>query len=573
MAGQGGTIYRDGKVRTETAQSGYSTSQLANNVFDNSSQIEGEARQEKAEAFSIYSNNMKALATENMGKAFQSYGNDPVRLGEELSKLKADMVKTMPDPKLKSAFMADYELQSSSYVNQAQANFEKIQYEKKKSSIFNSLMNNDNAISLSLSNSLRGTANGDDYVNFKRSMQQNKSMINTLNPDGTYMFSDSKRLTMSKNLDKQVSDSLERSYMEMPDYQRKQFMKNIENDNVTLMQIDNATGSHKIMLQDTVDPEMYRDMKRKIQDIDLKERKRIVSEFNVLRSEAKMNYLKKPTEVGLSELKAMFPEMTTSEKEKYENVLAPDNEDAVTAYEDYKLAISDLQALAKDEIRNEKERNELMQKATNITLNARLGNIRGNFDIKDLNEVGEAAQKLITDTVFKRQVENMPSISIFDKIGDRFSKAGEAIDRTSIFTGKMSKDASFGEFTSQLKKDVLEVGQPLVGIKRDNVDKKQIQKIGMETANAYLMVARAGGKAKIFSTGEITGVDDTREGKIVTSQEVFDMGVQRAIKYKYKDIPDLQKDLEPEKSYVNYNGKVYKFKGWSATDALIEEMR
>ena len=214
-----------------------------------------------------------------------------------------------------------------------------------------------------------------------------------------------------------------------------------------------------------------------------------------------------------------------------------------------------------------------MQKATNITLNARLGNIRGNFDIKDLNEVGEAAQKLITDTVFKRQVENMPSISIFDKIGDRFSKAGEAIDRTSIFTGKMSKDASFGEFTSQLKKDVLEVGQPLVGIKRDNVDKKQIQKIGMETANAYLMVARAGGKAKILSTGEITGVDDTREGKIVTSQEVFDMGVQRAIKYKYKDIPDLQKDLEPEKSYVNYNGKVYKFKGWSATDALIEEMR
>lgn len=582
---ESGNIYEK-KVTTKVAQPLFSTEELVNNQFDNSDQLKRKAAQEKSNALSTYSQNMNSLATQNMTKAFSAFGYDPKALSVELEKLKTNMMKEMPEPEIRANFSANYELQSSSYINKAQANFDKIQYEKRKSAIFNSIMNNDKAVGLSFSNALNGTASPDDYVNYKKALQDNRSLIEARNDDGTYMFSDNQRYTMTKNVNKQVMDNFLGTLSDMPEYKRKDFMSKLAKDEVVLMNIENSTGVHPVKLQDTVDPAMYRDMKRKAEELRFKERKQVVAEFNLMRNEATMNFLKDPTEQGLEELKKLYPEVGENKIKAWENAVNSRlNGEAITSFDSYADAMSAYKDIANMTADNPEETVALMNKVDDFMLAARDSNANGKISVDDLDNINSDVQKMLNDKVFQEQMKNLPDISIFTRIGQSYqrftetntggklSDFGEAladperrakvadytkIDKSNIPMDTTIKADNRGAISKAADK-VAGVVRPLLSSSRNySEDELWYRKQGLKTMKDMLNVMRQGGEIEV-------------NGRKVTAQDVYNKGVQEAIRYKYRFIPEMQGELVAGETVINLNGLNYVFQGYNQRDILIEE--
>lgn len=569
-----GNIYKE-RATTRVADPMFSVGEMANNSQEtqqNLNNLKRDAVNEKNEAFDIYSQSLNTTASQNMVKAFSSFGNDPVRLKSELEKVKTDMSQNIPDMKIRASFLANYELSSSSYINKAQANFDKIQYEKRKSTIFNSIVNNDRAVGLSFSNALSGTASPDDYVNYKRAVSSNHSLINTLNDDGTYMFSDIQRLSMTKNVNKQVMDNFLGSIADMPGFKRKDFMNKLANDEVVLVNVTNDAGTHQVKLQDTVEPAMYRDMKKKAEEFDIKERKKAISEFNLMRGEATMNFLKDPTEQGLEELRKLYPEASESKIKSWENAVNTRlNDNAETSFESYKDAMGAYKEIASLPADNPEEIIEVMNKADDFLIAARNSNANGKISIDDLDNINEDVQKLLDNKVFQEQVKNLPDISIFTRIGQSYQRMAatntpeEIADYTKIDTGSIPKDTAIkaddrgaiGKAADNIAGVILPV---LSNSRNYDVDEAWYKKQGLKTIKNMLDVMRQGGEIEV-------------NGKVVTAQDVYNKGVQEAIRYKYRFIPEIQGELIAGQTMINLNGINYIFQGFNQKDILIEEAK
>ena len=322
-------IYQSEKVKTDIPQTAFKAEQLANRGLNQ------KLEQEKQDAFNMYEQGLTIQASESMNSLFSEYGNDPEALSQKLGELNEKMSAEIPDAKMRVNFKTKFLISSQSMVNRAQANHDKIQFEKKRSSYFNTVYANNKNIQLAFENAFSGTATPDDLVNYQMAVNQNKALINAQNEDGTFMFSDAQRLAMSRDVDEIASKSFVSSLMNMDDDKRAQFLANLDADNVIMLSAeDEDKNIRQLNLKDVVDADVYSDMKKMAKEADMKIKSQQLKEWNLNKRYSEMAYTKNPTSEGYKAWEYYNRGATEEKKASLRGLMKfTPNEDTVTIYD------------------------------------------------------------------------------------------------------------------------------------------------------------------------------------------------------------------------------------------------
>lgn len=256
-------IYKS-KAVSPQYQSSFRASQVR--YDDKSKELQQMAAKEKAEADDIYSLSISNTATMNMNELYTQYENDPKALSEGLKKLGSKIADEIPTDEMKVKFLSNYMLNSQSLVNKAQANFDRIQDQKRKSAIFDNIQNNINQMELSFTNGLTGVGSIDDMVNFQQAIEKNKRLINALDKDGTYLFSDAQRKAYLDSMDRVYINGFKSAYSDMSREQKRNIGEMLDNDSFT-MSLGKDGETTKVNLKDVIGEKSYREMKNAIRTV------------------------------------------------------------------------------------------------------------------------------------------------------------------------------------------------------------------------------------------------------------------------------------------------------------------
>ena len=506
-------IYESGKVRTDIPQPTFRASQLANRGLNE--QLE----KEKQDAFNMYEQGLSIQASESMNTIFQEYGNDPTALSQKLSELNEKMSAEIPDAKMKVNFKTKFIMSSQSLVNKAQANYDKIQFEKKRSSYFNTIYDNNRRISLAFENAFTGNATVDDMVNYQAAINQNKALINTLNEDGTFMFSDAQRLAMSRDVDELATKSFEASLLAMDDDKRAQLLSSLDADEAIIFSAeDENKNTIQLNLKDAVDDVTYADMKKMAKIADAKIKKQKVAEWNANKSYSAVALMTNPNEQNYRNWLFYNQDASDKKKEAMAKIagFTPD-EEVETTFEGYNDAYDAIKELGNMPNSTMAEKNLIEDKAMEIVQRLHNsnhsvdeeGNIRISSD--DLGKSLQMVNNVLSDNVFKKQISELPDVSTFKKLV-------QFIDAP-IWRGSQAIDA-----------------------------RSKIGKIAQSTMQDIQNVVMS------------PDMDEADKRKAIHS--IYRYGIESAIKARYYWIPDLQnQELVPGETLLNINGRQYLYQG------------
>ena len=506
-------IYESGKVRTDIPQPTFRASQLANRGLNE--QLE----KEKQDAFNMYEQGLSIQASESMNTIFQEYGNDPTALSQKLSELNEKMSAEIPDAKMKVNFKTKFIMSSQSLVNKAQANYDKAQFEKKRSSYFNTIYDNNRRISLAFENAFTGNATVDDMVNYQAAINQNKALINTLNEDGTFMFSDAQRLAMSRDVDELATKSFEASLLSMDDDKRAQLLSSLDADEAIIFSAeDENKNTIQLNLKDAVDDVTYADMKKMAKIADAKIKKQKVAEWNANKSYSAVALMTNPNEQNYRNWLFYNQDASDKKKEAMAKIagFTPD-EEVETTFEGYNDAYDAIKELSNMPNSTMAEKNLIEDKAMEIVQRLHNsnhsvdeeGNIRISSD--DLGKSLQMVNNVLSDNVFKKQISELPDVSTFKKLV-------QFIDAP-IWRGSQAIDA-----------------------------RSKIGKIAQSTMQDIQNVVMS------------PDMDEADKRKAIHS--IYRSGIESAIKARYYWIPDLQnQELVPGETLLNINGRQYLYQG------------
>lgn len=506
-------IYESGKVRTDIPQPTFRASQLANRGLNE--QLE----KEKQDAFNMYEQGLSIQASESMNTIFQEYGNDPTALSQKLSELNEKMSAEIPDAKMKVNFKTKFIMNSQSLVNKAQANYDKAQFEKKRSSYFNTIYDNNRRISLAFENAFTGNATVDDMVNYQAAINQNKALINTLNEDGTFMFSDAQRLAMSRDVDELATKSFEASLLAMDDDKRAQLLSSLDADEAIIFSAeDEDKNTIQLNLKDAVDDVTYADMKKMAKIADAKIKKQKVAEWNANKSYSAVALMTNPNEQNYRNWLFYNQDASDKKKEAMAKIagFTPD-EEVETTFEGYNDAYDAIKELGNMPNSTMAEKNLIEDKAMEIVQRLHNsnhsvdeeGNIRISSD--DLGKSLQMVNNVLSDNVFKKQISELPDVSTFKKLV-------QFIDAP-IWRGSQAIDA-----------------------------RSKIGKIAQSTMQDIQNVVMS------------PDMDEADKRKAIHS--IYRYGIESAIKARYYWIPDLQnQELVPGETLLNINGRQYLYQG------------
>lgn len=506
-------IYESGKVRTDIPQPTFRASQLANRGLNE--QLE----KEKQDAFNMYEQGLSIQASESMNTIFQEYGNDPTALSQKLSELNEKMSAEIPDAKMKVNFKTKFIMSSQSLVNKAQANYDKIQFEKKRSSYFNTIYDNNRRISLAFENAFTGNATVDDMVNYQAAINQNKALINTLNEDGTFMFSDAQRLAMSRDVDELATKSFEASLLSMDDDKRAQLLSSLDADEAIIFSAeDENKNTIQLNLKDAVDDVTYADMKKMAKIADAKIKKQKVAEWNANKGYSAVALMTNPNEQNYRNWLFYNQDASDKKKEAMAKIagFTPD-EEVETTFEGYNDAYDTIKELGNMPNSTMAEKNLIEDKAMEIVQRLHNsnhsvdeeGNIRISSD--DLGKSLQMVNNVLSDNVFKKQISELPDVSTFKKLV-------QFIDAP-IWRGSQAIDA-----------------------------RSKIGKIAQSTMQDIQNVVMS------------PDMDEADKRKAIHS--IYRYGIESAIKARYYWIPDLQnQELVPGETLLNINGRQYLYQG------------
>lgn len=506
-------IYESGKVRTDIPQPTFRASQLANRGLNE--QLE----KEKQDAFNMYEQGLSIQASESMNTIFQEYGNDPTALSQKLSELNEKMSAEIPDAKMKVNFKTKFIMNSQSLVNKAQANYDKAQFEKKRSSYFNTIYDNNRRISLAFENAFTGNATVDDMVNYQAAINQNKALINTLNEDGTFMFSDAQRLAMSRDVDELATKSFEASLLAMDDDKRAQLLSSLDADEAIIFSAeDEDKNTIQLNLKDAVDDVTYADMKKMAKIADAKIKKQKVAEWNANKSYSAVALMTNPNEQNYRNWLFYNQDASDKKKEAMAKIagFTPD-EEVETTFEGYNDAYDAIKELGNMPNSTMAEKNLIEDKAMEIVQRLHNsnhsvdeeGNIRISSD--DLGKSLQMVNNVLSDNVFKKQISELPDVSTFKKLV-------QFIDAP-IWRGAQAIDA-----------------------------RSKIGKIAQSTMQDIQNVVMS------------PDMDEADKRKAIHS--IYRYGIESAIKARYYWIPDLQnQELVPGETLLNINGRQYLYQG------------
>lgn len=516
MRAEGGQLYEGNRFRTsvtESARGRVDVSNLANRG------VQEELDRNKQEALVLYQQGLKLSAAQGMEDIYNEYQNDPENLKAELEKLNEKMTSEIPDMQTKVAFRTNFIIQSGSLINRAQANYDKIQYQKKKSSYFDTIQANNKSIATALNNAFNGTGTADDLVNYQTAIKQNLDLINARNDDGTYIFSDSQRLSMSNAVDKLAAQSFSAALNDMDDDKRTQVMEALNNDSMILLQGEDEGEVKQLNLKDAFSPEVYADMKKSATILDNKIKKQQLAEYNLNKRYSTMMLNTEGGEQNYKIWEYYHPDATDDKKAQMRKMAGfVPNENTDTNFEGVNDYINAIKELSTYNVENDDDAFNFVNKATDYIYAAQIANNRKDektntplISDKDLTKQTNSLLELMRDRTIRGLVNKMPDGNWFERT------------KASINAGDYRPD----------KREVKAI--------------QEISKIGMDTMIEMSNLA-------FMPLGDNETVED-RERKM---WKVYRKGREDAIKAKYWYIPSIQEGLIEGKVY-EINGRLYKY--------------
>ena len=466
-----------------------------------------------------------------MEEAYNNYQNDPESLKAELNKISEKMTSEIPDMQTKVAFRANFITQSGSLINRAQANYDKIQYEKKKSSYFDTIQANNKSIAMALNNAFNGTGTADDLVNYQTAIKQNIDLINSRNDDGTYIFTDAQRLSMSNAVDKLAAESFSNALNDMDDDKRTQTLEALNKDSMILLQGEEDGEVKQLNLKDAFSPEIYADMKKSATILDNKIKKQQLAEWRQNKAYSAMALMKDPSEQNYKIWEYYNQDASDAKKKTMQEIAGfiPD-EETITTFEGADDLYDEIKSLSDMPNDTMAEKDAIEDKAMQIVQKAHQSNItkdeEGKFKVssKDLDKAKQMINNILSDDVFKKQVEELPTMTTFQKL------------------------MNIGEPTDIKPIDVIPGARKIRGISRAISAKSKIGDIAQATMR------------DIQNTVMRPDLDNDTKRKEI--QRIYKSGMEDAIRAKYFWIPDLQsKPLVENETILNINGTQYLYKG------------
>lgn len=225
-------------------------------------QMDEQARAYEQQAKETYSTALKIGATDTMNSLYSQYSDDPVALQDAFKKAYDKSVGEIADNDVKVNFMANVSLQSQSYITKAIENKKRKDYRIAKSVAFDGIDKNTEAMGIAFSTLLGDDFNPDNVAVYNSSVAANNQMINMLNEDGTFMFTDEQRKEKRRGMDKAHLVALKGNFNDLEPYQKENYYKLLSEDKVS---IPVGVGEDKqiIMknLQDIVSTESYEKFK------------------------------------------------------------------------------------------------------------------------------------------------------------------------------------------------------------------------------------------------------------------------------------------------------------------------
>lgn len=280
---------------------------------------------------------------------------NPQGLASAMDEVLNKTLQDVDDNDVKMNVMVDYQLKKNTYVNHAQAEFDRVQRAKAKSYAYDSVYANIDSMGASFANALSGNYTQDDVANFQHSLSAIQANINAKNPDGTYVFSDSQRRAMSRDAHKSYLNGFKAIYEQLDDKGKKDMSNAIDGGSFNIKVGEDETKS--INLKDIVGEEGYKDIKKYTLDQRKKDVKARLEERKLLGDEALADFYDNPTEEGLDKI-LEYKELSQNKIDRLRGVLeASPNYQAETTYDGVKDATKALTEFMKNRYASDEEEN------------------------------------------------------------------------------------------------------------------------------------------------------------------------------------------------------------------------
>lgn len=196
--------------------------------------FETQAQADFQEARSRYSKAISASTSFAMKEALQNYSSDPNKLSEELEKIKTKTAGTIEDNDLKIDFLANFDLQSQSYLSKATYDYnQKIKKENKDLAGL-SITDENEMAGLTFENMLTPSSSPDDWVNYNISRTKIEEQLNAKQPDGTDVFTNYEKEKYRSQLEKTNRKSVVGYFSSLSEQDKLNFANKLLTDDVKL---------------------------------------------------------------------------------------------------------------------------------------------------------------------------------------------------------------------------------------------------------------------------------------------------------------------------------------------------
>ncbi len=239
------------------------------------------------------------------------------------------------------------------------------------------------------------------------------------------------------------------------------------------------------------------------------------------------DFYRNPSKEGLDYLQKLKPEMTDTEKDRLTEIYeSTPNYEMTTTFSGYDSALMEIQKLATMPNETSEQKAEILNKSVDIVHKMKRSNLNAKdrestLSQDDIDELSQVMYKSVNDSIFKKELADLPDTSIFNKIYDG------AVD---VFWNDGA------------------IGKVFEGRQRAN----RIREIGLATSSNMI---------KSLMNGD-------RE----TADRIYQEGLEKAIKQKYYYLPEMQGKLEEGKTTFKINGKPYVFMGFGSEDIILEKL-
>lgn len=231
-------------------------------------QLEAESQRFEKQAQNTYSKALSINANETMASLYQQFHDDPVALQDSFKKAYDKAIGQIVDDDVKVAFMADVSIKQQPYITKAIENKKKKDYRIAKSTTFNGIDSNTKTMGLAFSTLLGDDFNPDNIAAYNMAYTSNNLMIDTLNDDGTFMFTDEQRREKRNAMDKVHLSELKDYFDDLEPYQQSQYNELLDSDKIMIPSgIDENKEIVFKNLKDVVSPTVYDDYKEHAKEV------------------------------------------------------------------------------------------------------------------------------------------------------------------------------------------------------------------------------------------------------------------------------------------------------------------